>query len=104
MKEKYVLLIWEEIPESTKFFLIPEEIADEYKEHLEGAHNKFINSDDENDGMMFLSMAVCKPGESYGDDTPFKDNMGVFHAYEVDVAKPITGTNIKAVYLSGFVL
>ncbi len=104
MKEKYVLLIWEEIPESTKFFLIPIEIANDHAEYLEEAHNKFINSDDENDGLNFLNMAVCEPGQKWDDDVPFKDCAGLFHEYLYDVTKPITGTNIKAVYLSGFVL
>lgn len=99
-----VLLIWEEVPEHTKMYLIPVNVAESYKQHLEEAHNKFINSNEMNDGMRFLNMALLDEDENVADDEDFREHQGCFAEYEVDVDEPITGYNIVAVYLSGFML
>lgn len=86
----FTLLIWEIIPEDNKLFLIPNHIANQYRQHFNQAQNKFsMWNGDRNKGLEFLTEAVS-------DD-------GIFHQYLVSKEKPIVG-NITSVYLSGFVL
>lgn len=101
----YSLLVWEEIPENTTFVLIPNNVANIYRNHLEQAHNKFINSDDENDGMRFLNAALMDNPEDAWDDYS-KTHASVLAQYKrADRGgSPIVNVYITHVYLSGFVL
>ena len=98
----HTLLIWEEVPEKTRLFVIPNEVADKYVHFLEQAHNKLINSDDSNDGMNFLNYALFTGEEEW--DEKFKEYRGLFSSYEVNLENPITDFIITSVYYSGFVL
>lgn len=100
------LLVWEEVPEDTKMYLIPDDVAKKYRYFLDEAHGRFINHDEENDGMRFLNNALST--ESTDDegwsDEGFDQYRGIFRDYEVKLGSPITQENISHVYLSGFIL
>ncbi len=71
---KFTLLVWEEIPENTSTYLIPntELEIDNRLELLKKAHNTFVNASPDNDGLRFLNAALC-PEEHVDDDTYFDD-------------------------------
>ncbi len=98
-----VLLIWEEVPENTVLYVIPNEVAEEYREFLEMAHGKMINADEMNKGMEFLNVAIS--GEDCGKaDAWAKQYVGCLKQYKVDHTKPVTAEIISLVYLLGFML
>jgi hypothetical protein len=97
------LLIWETVPEKTDLYLIPNHIATQYRNLLEMAHGKFINSDEMNEGMEFLNAALCSK-EEYVDEEQ-KQYACIFHPYLWGNAHPIgDGVHITHVYLTGFIL
>lgn len=100
------LLIYLEIPELTRMFLIPNEVAKEYRGFLDEAHNHFINSgDDMNDGMRFLNNALSTAlTVEEWDDGEFNAYRGILCQYEVKTGSPILDTHITAVYHSGFIM
>lgn len=63
----YALVIYELVPEETKLILIPEEVYNKYAGLIRQAHNKFVNSDDMNDGMKFIIHATSKPEHVFHD-------------------------------------
>jgi hypothetical protein len=100
MDNTYTLLVWELVPEDTDLYLIPNEIADQYREYFVAAHNKQINCDDMNDGLRFLNTAL---GEDTAEEN-FEDYLGLFVEYKQKKSVPLTNQLITNVYLSGFVL
>ncbi len=98
----FTLLIWEEIPEETKFYLIPNEVAAEHEAFLKNAHHHFINEVDWNKrpGLLFLNTALGEEMPEAG----YEKYLGIFRKYETPHNKPLTGQNITTVYLSGFFL
>jgi hypothetical protein len=108
---KTTLLIWEEVPENTKLYLIPNEIVEKYKEHLDQAHGHMINEEgwDENPGLKVLSAALM--GDDEGEvDEGFEEFRGVFTEYLAhdtsagEPIKPLTDVNVTAIYFSGFMM
>lgn len=100
---KYVLLVWEEVPEKTVLFLLPQDKAKEWEKFLVEAHNKLINADDMNDGLRFLNTAIASEDGTAEDG--FEEYLGVLSQYKwEDNNKPILDKDIVAVYVSGFVL
>ncbi len=79
----FTLLVWEEIPENTSFYLIPnEELAiDNRLELLKKAHNTFVNAQEDNEGLRFLNAALC-PEEHINDDSYFDDGFTTHHGGE----------------------
>lgn len=105
----FTLLIWEVVPEATELYLIPNDVADKYRNFLNQAHNRMINSDNMNDGMNFLNAALCESASDNGLEEPWIQHTGVFAKYKQDFKQhPIHIMNadslITSVYLSGFVL
>lgn len=96
----HTLLIWEMIPEETRLYLIPDEVAEKYTKYLKEAHNHLINRDKMNDGLRFLNTALGTEDPEKG----FEDSVGVFAAYKVDKQYALTDQHITAVYHSGFIL
>jgi len=96
----HTLLIWEEVPETTKLYLIPNEVADQFSAYLKEAHNKFVNSDTYNDGLKFLNTALGEEAPEEG----FEEHLGVLRGYKCDEKQPLLDKTITAVYLSGFIL
>ena len=93
---KKVLLIWEEIPESTKLYLIPENLADVHRKTLRGAAGTLINANS-NDDTEALWKLVKPPMENHNQPA------GDFHQFWVDDYMA-EGVEVSAVYVSGFVL
>lgn len=94
---KSVLLIWEEVPETTKLFVIPvEDVTADLKKALESAHGKHINGEDSEDvdalrdWLIDPATGLCKQ-EKY--QKPVDCSTG-----------GLTNQNIVSVYLSGFYL
>lgn len=91
--ETYTLLVWEEVPEKSFMFLIPNSVMiTQYRVALKEAQSKYVNQDDTNDGLMFVMESVCG------------DVKGIFKQYSVDMKVPITGKTITEVYHCGFIL
>lgn len=107
----YVLLVWEEISEETKMYVIPCEVADKYLSYLKKAHYSFINIMDweENEGLKFLKTAVYEYKSSTDYDYNYKNSIepgfeeyaGIFAKYKHTTDEPIMGKVIEAVYFSG---
>jgi len=78
----FTLLVWEEIPEDTKLFLIPNNVISSTQLGLlKQANNKFINRDEENAGLRFLNAALLD--EKYiNDDSYFDDGFTTHHGGE----------------------
>jgi hypothetical protein len=53
-----VLIIWEEIPETTRFFALP--ASDEEYEKLVKCHGKFINSDEMTPELEWLNEMILE--------------------------------------------
>lgn len=69
----YTLLIWEEIPENTSLYLIPNNIlSEEQAALLKDANGKVINCNDQCDSLDFLNVALVE--EKYKDDEKYWAN------------------------------
>jgi hypothetical protein len=100
MSKPSTLLIWEEVPDTTKLYVIPNEVADKYRSFLEQAQNKLINNDEMNPGLAFVNTAL---GEEVSEEG-FEEHLGIFRQYEVKLDNPLVDQNITTVYHSGFYL
>lgn len=101
------LLIWEEIPEVTFLYLIPNDAIDTtLRSCLEGAHGQYINSVgwDKNQSLVALNEFLYEDTTTLysGDDAAIANN--ALAQYKVDSDKPLTGVVITHVYRSGFLL
>lgn len=100
------ILIWEDIPEKTRMFVIPEEKIAPIRHYLTEAHGNYLNCSELNPGLEFVNQAVseydCQCGHS--------DSIGLFLPFEVDMKHPLEyqvgemAEFITHVYHSGFVL
>jgi len=118
------LVIWEEVPETTKLFLIPDsEITPEIEGYLTLAHGRYTNSDDENEGLDFLNAAftaekhrveqkaLTKKEKDMG-FTPMSDFYFKYQCrwakfeIETETGEPINTTTdpVKRVVISGFIM
>jgi hypothetical protein len=110
----FTLLIWEEVPELCKLYLIPNDaITEEVGNALITAHGSCLNSvglsDEQEDALNFLNNAlVSKDSIERSGDQLFpngypNEKKGVLGMYQVVGEKPIYD-NITAVYKAGFIL
>lgn len=99
------LLIWEEIPEETKLYVIPNEVADKFKHYLAKAQGNFINGRDweTNEGLKFLNTALSEEDDSVP-EPGFEEHKGIFAQYKTRIHTPLTEQHITAVYHTGFLL
>lgn len=106
MDNTYTLLTYFCIPEEERLYLIPNDaITSDMRGWLTEAQNRFINSDDSNDGMKFLNTALSTEGAEEG----FEEHLGIFANCKVFNDHALTPTTmdggvITYVYLSGFAL
>jgi hypothetical protein len=109
---KHTLLIYSEVPEDTKFYLIPDRvIREEHRALLNESHGRMINSDDMNNGMSFVSNAICKE-EKFCDDTTPKEWHCIWAKYQVEMVagQPFVAMSddedwsITSVVHTGFIL
>lgn len=104
MNISYTLLIWEEVPETRKVYLIPNSVAHKYRDLFNIAHNTFINCQKMNDGLDFLSQALLDDIEYAIKDSRYYTNACEFVKYKIDNTTPIINKKITHVYISGFYL
>ena len=95
-----VLLIWEDIPETTRFFVI-DDPSDKELEYLEEANGLFINADDETDGLQYVYTAICNP-EYAGDYVTYLDFCKASVWFHKEQESPIDGP-IDKVFWCGFI-
>jgi hypothetical protein len=98
-KEKCVLLIWQEIPESTALYFIPiEKLDNEFEEALAEAHSHYINEKDwvKNEGLKALSQAI-----DFDQKRVFDFNPGFLEEFRVHFEEPVWECNVLRVYVSG---
>lgn len=97
------LIIWENVPESLTLYIIPNEIADKYRNFLEQAHGTYINSGKENEGTNFVNNAIAE-GKYEEYEGSNEDYHGLFASYKVNGEAPVAGVDINYVYYTGFLL
>ena len=86
----YTLLVYEEVPENLRMFLIPSDVAEKYRSFLEQAHGHYINSDDMNDGMNFLCAALTThEHKEICNVAGYEEHMCCLVDYEQNGDKPI---------------
>lgn len=106
------LVIWEQVPEQTDLYLIPNsEIDDEMRVIMQGAHNKLINSDDDVEDALKLNAALSPKDDGrpldeqeYPVDEKYFVYWGRFAQYKVDNKYPVQDTHVTFIYLSGWYL
>jgi hypothetical protein len=93
------LIVWNEVPEQVRLFLIPSKDIDrEFLNHLEGANEHFINEEnwDKNEHLMFLSNYLFDEGGNC-----IKSELEVSNVLGT---LPINGEYINQVCVSGIYL
>lgn len=100
--KSYTLVVWQNIPEETKLYLIPdEEISPKQRKLLEDAHEKIINCNPNCEGLDFVNAAFSE--EEYPKDLPFANNAGCFASYETPPSH-IKDVLITSVCMTGFLM
>lgn len=100
----FTLIIWEEIPEKTTLYTIPNsEINDRLRRVMEAAHNKRVNVDDEGPAY-HLGIALGQYDAEVDDSDEMKGDHSIYSHFSNDPGLPIRDTAITYVYLSGFQL
>jgi hypothetical protein len=99
----HTLVIWQNIPEETKLYLIPDDkISPEQRKLLEEANGKIINCDPDCEGLDFVNAAFTED-EEYSEDLPFANNAGCFASYETS-SNYIKDVLITSVCVTGFLM
>lgn len=96
------LIVFENVPESTDFFLIPNDVIDDTLQKLiNGATGKFINSDDDIEALDELYNRLYE-GSHYGDDDEEIANLGDLAKYMQNSGTNKITAEITDVRLMGF--
>lgn len=113
MNKEYVLLVWNQIPECTDFYLIPREFLLEGDRSrllfLQNAHGKLNGesklSSEEERALQYLSDATASKDEYVEEESEFKDKACELLKYktEIDPGKLIHATIVEVCY-SGVIL
>jgi uncharacterized protein (DUF2225 family) len=96
-QKTYSLLVWHEFPENLHMYLLPNEVADKYRETLEGAQGHFVNTDSQNDAVMALNQLVYPVAGAK------KAEKAVWQQYQL-LQDVIKGVTITYVYTTGMAL
>jgi len=106
MGESYVLIIWQEIPESLKLYLVPSsKIDEEQMALLDKVNGKYVNSDDMCDELEFIQTILAEDHEYVYEKSPYKKWGCLWHEFKVEqqVGK-MTDSFIKLVCSTGMYL
>ena len=98
-----VLLEWDENPERINFVVI-ENPTERQLELLNMANGKYINSDDINEGMEYLSCALTPPEYCNDAEHADKEHAGIWHDCIVDMKEGFIEGPFDRVYHSGVCL
>lgn len=109
--ETFTLLVWEEVPETTKLYLIPNSTLDaEDHTTLKTANGNYINGGTDNDdgaetALDCINNALCEDAKYLDDDHPAGSKWAQrWKDYEQGKDKPIEGVIVTHVYVCGFLL
>lgn len=104
--ETYTLLIWEEVPEDTKLYLIPNERVGGHRILLNMSQNHMINGGDVEEHVAASIngiQALISPTREFIPEENLKLAC-LWSEFKVDRAKPIANKVITHVYFTGFLL
>jgi hypothetical protein len=113
MSETYSLLVWEEIPDRTRFVLIPNSwMTEEKRKIFQIAANHHINSTDttpeQEQALNHINLGLEKDYVSNDVDDYYsyvpREWHGALHKWVLDDSGSIENTHITHVYRSGFFL
>lgn len=99
------LIVYDECPDEVRFYVVPAKLAKQYEPYLDMAQNKFMNADDDNEGLEFMCAAV----DTYEGNSPeeFPESVRLYHRclvpYLVGMNEPLK-ESITRVYYTGFML
>lgn len=102
MENEAILVLYDMVPESVDFFLIPSNVVDaELKDLLENSHGKYINFDEDGFEVSLPLYERLYEGVSF-------DENGIEHVHRGDLAKykisdrhPLVNVYITSVYKTG---
>jgi len=97
----FTVVVWEEIPENTTLYLIPNEIINNnIRDVLRMAHGHFVNQTDSEEG----EYAALKLSDAFGEKESASDPEwgGKFKEYKFDGA--IENKTVTHIYVSGFLM
>lgn len=102
--ETFTLLVWQMVPESTGCYMIPNSVANQYREVFTEAHGELAGYDDSTDSPNFLNDTVSDT--SYDDDGEniIHAHTGIFREFKLDNNAPIADVHITHVCVSGIML
>jgi hypothetical protein len=101
------LLVWENVPETTEFYLIPNDLIDQngWLPLFKEAHGKFINSDDWCPGLEFINAALCSPEFAHEEESDLaKEWLYCLHSFKVDPKNMLDNVDVSRVVLSGMIM
>jgi hypothetical protein len=106
----HTLIIFEQVPESTQLYLVPDsEIDEEHRKVLRTAHGNLVNTVDleleEEDAINCISSILCKTEDHLAEAHPKGSRWAMHWAkYEKQVDEPLEGLSVSNVYWTGWVL
>lgn len=109
MPNSHTLLIWEEVPESTKLYLIPNKAIDgDSRMYLHLAHGHYINakvSEEAELALLCINAALVENPEHLHDEHPPGSKWAQrWVAYKQDPKTALLDVHITHVYRCGFLL
>lgn len=93
-----ILLIWEEVPDATKLFLL-DDLTQEQFDQVVAAHGTFVNLDNETEATVFVSDLLFDSESGEFRYPPIMDT-----SKGVDTGKPLKLDRPVTIVLSGFML
>lgn len=98
------LVIWEEVPETTKLYVIPNNLLTEERlELLQQCAGTFVNTDSEKEATIWLMETLTEEREYCTNESVPESEKCIFAQYKID-AKEVIIADISRVVLSGFML
>ena len=94
-----VLIVYETTPEGCEFYLV--EANDFQVEMLKQCHNRFINSDDINEGMEYLNVALSEK-QYLCDGDENLNHASIWVGNRLDRSEPIKGEFDLIIYTGFF--
>lgn len=104
----HTLLIWEEVPERTSLFLIPNTVlTEEERKILHTAHGHHINADEvtkeEDKALSYINDALCENKEHCSPSSKRGGWATKWHKHKTE-DRPLENVGVTHVYRCGFVM
>ena len=95
------LIIWQNVPEDCKLYLVPDvKITPEQRALVSHANGKLLNCSEDTDGLDFLLAALS---ESVYEGQPYSESVGIWKGFAIE-AEDVDGALITQICLTGFLL